>query len=255
MNDRFDIAIVGAGPAGSSAAIRLAAAGKRVVLIEKAKFPREKLCGEFISPECLDHFAELDVLDGMQLAGGVEITETIFYGRGGRGLAVPSSMFSRAHANAIGLSRAEMDLRLLERAKEVGVDVRPETSAFGLLMEDGTVAGVKIRSIGSESAILAPIVLDATGRTRALARKGDATRAKATSVAFKTHVRGVDIPDDRCEIFSYRRGYGGTNRVEGGLHNVCFIASASDVKRLGSEAERVFREVVCSNKRAALVFR
>src|SRR3954468_14284206 len=99
MSNSYDIAIVGAGPAGSSAAIRLAMAGKRVVLFEKAKFPREKLCGEFISPECLEHFTELGVLDDIQAARGVEIKETIFYGRGGRGVAVPSAMFGGVHRN------------------------------------------------------------------------------------------------------------------------------------------------------------
>jgi flavin-dependent dehydrogenase len=68
-------------------------------------------------------------------------------------------------------------------------------------------------------------------------------------------VRGVDIPDDRCEIFSYRGGYGGTSRVEGGSHNICFIVSASDVKARASDPERVLREIVCSNRRAAYVFR
>ena len=71
--DTYDVAIVGAGPAGSAAAIRLVLAGKRVVLIEKEKFPRHKLCGEFISPECLTNFDELGVLDSMRVAGGVEI--------------------------------------------------------------------------------------------------------------------------------------------------------------------------------------
>jgi flavin-dependent dehydrogenase len=252
MSDTYDIAIVGAGPAGSSAAIRLATAGQRVVLIEKAKFPREKLCGEFISPECLEHFAELGVLEGMLSAGGTQIKETIFYGRGGRGVAVPSAMFGGVHANALGLSRAEMDRRLLERARDVGVAVLDGTRASELLTTSGKVRGLKLQA---SREVIAPIVLDATGRTRALAREVDTGRSRAASVAFKTHVRGVDIPEDRCEIFSYRGGYGGTSRVEGGLHNLCFIVSSKDVKRLGSDAKRVFSEVVCSNKRAAHVFR
>lgn len=49
-SDIFDVAIAGAGPAGSSAAIHLAIAGARVLLVEEKKFPRQKLCGEFISP-------------------------------------------------------------------------------------------------------------------------------------------------------------------------------------------------------------
>jgi flavin-dependent dehydrogenase len=257
METNFDVAIVGAGPAGSSAGVRLAAAGRRVVLVEKEKFPREKLCGEFISPECLEHFSELGVLDAMQAAGGVKITETVFYGRGGRGVAVDSEWFGGVHSAALGLSRAEMDLLLLHRAKEAGVNVLENTSALDLVLEDGRAVGLKLKnSSGDDQGIAANIILDATGRTRTMARKvksGPGTKAR--SVAFKTHVRGVDIPDDRCEIFSYRGGYGGTSRVEHGLHNLCFIVSASDVKRMVSDPERVFREVVCSNRRAAFVFR
>ena len=85
MSESYDIVIVGAGPAGASAAIRLANAGRRVLLVEKEKFPRAKLCGEFISPECLEHFRELEVLESMRASGGVEISETIFYSRSGRG--------------------------------------------------------------------------------------------------------------------------------------------------------------------------
>jgi flavin-dependent dehydrogenase len=61
----FDVIIAGAGPAGSSAAIHLARAGLRVLLVEQKKFPRPKLCGEFISPECRQHFEKLGVAVAM----------------------------------------------------------------------------------------------------------------------------------------------------------------------------------------------
>ena len=81
------IAIAGAGPAGSSLAIRLAEAGFDVTLIEREKFPRHKLCGEFISPECFDHFRELGVLDRMLSAGGDHISETRFYSPSGKNVS------------------------------------------------------------------------------------------------------------------------------------------------------------------------
>ncbi|MFN0141666.1 MAG: FAD-dependent oxidoreductase [Pyrinomonadaceae bacterium] len=252
----YDIAIVGAGPAGSSAAIRLALAGKRVVLVEKEKFPRHKLCGEFISPECRDHFDELGVHDAMREAGGVEIAKTIFYSRSGKGVEVPSPDLSgvgSAHKHALGLSRAEMDMLLIARARQVGVDVFEETSVVDLLQENDTVVGVKTRARD----IRARVTLDGSGRMRILARRassGDGIR-KAEFVAFKTHVSGCGVCEDTCEIFSYRRGYGGSSRVESGLHNLCFIAAAADVKQLGSDPERVLREIVCTNKRAAEVFK
>lgn len=249
----YDVAIVGAGPAGSSAAIRLALAGKRVVLIEKEKFPRHKLCGEFISPECLTHFDELGVLNSMRAAGGIEIAKTVFYARSGRGVEVPSAWFGAEHGHALGLSRAEMDLQLLMRAREVGVDVLEETSVVDVLRNDGTVVGVKTR----ERELLASVTLDATGRTRFVARRASAGESvrKAEFVAFKTHMSGCSIAENVCEIFSYARGYGGASRIENGLYNLCFLAAADDVKSLGSEPARVVRELLCTNTRAAEVLK
>src|SRR6267143_4136682 len=122
----YDIIIAGAGPAGSSAAIHLALHGARVLLVEQKKFPRAKLCGEFISPECLKHFESLGVAERMLKAGGEHLTQTVFYSSRGRSVNVPSSWFDSQYA-ALGLSRAEMDQKLLERARMVGVEVLEET--------------------------------------------------------------------------------------------------------------------------------
>src|SRR6188472_3255882 len=106
--DKYDAVIIGAGPAGSSCAIRLAKTGLKVLLAEQKKFPRSKLCGEFISPECLAHFAELGVLDEMSRGGGVSLKRTVFYARSGRCVSVPSEWLASGSL-AIGLSRSQMD--------------------------------------------------------------------------------------------------------------------------------------------------
>src|SRR5215210_2990119 len=108
-SDSYDVVIVGGGPAGTSAAIHLAQSGVRVLLAEQKKFPRAKLCGEFISPECLDHFQRLGVTESMTGAGGALLCETLFYSRRGASVAVPSEWFGTGRAVALGLSRAEMD--------------------------------------------------------------------------------------------------------------------------------------------------
>ena len=79
----YDVIIAGGGPAGSSAAIHLTMAGARVLLVEQKKFPRAKLCGEFISPECAPHFERLGVAEQMLAAGPARLTETVFYSRKG----------------------------------------------------------------------------------------------------------------------------------------------------------------------------
>ena len=253
--NNFDVAIVGAGPAGSSAAIRLAVAGLSVLLVEEKKFPREKLCGEFISPECLTYFAELGVMSEITAAGGTDLTETVFFARNGKGVAVRSEWFGNADSLALGLSRAEMYALLLERARQAGVDVREETNAVGLIFDDEKIVGIKLKDKkGAETEVSAKLTIDATGRKRSLARrleKQSSEKSPAKSVAFKTHLRGAQVAPGTCEIYAYRGGYGGCNRVEDDLYNFCFIASAEDTRRHGSDAERMMREVVFTNKRAA----
>ena len=250
----FDVAIAGAGPAGTSAAIQLALGGARVLLIEEKKFPRPKLCGEFISPECLTHFKRLGVMDQMSAAGGASVLETVFYSRRGSSVAVPSEWFMSG-AQALGLSRSEMDHQLLQRAKSVGVTVLEDTHASRLICERDEVRGIRVKQGDESRDYEALITIDATGRTRTLARHLDPPRPNQRKgsnplVAFKAHLRNARVATGACEIYFYKNGYGGLSAVEGGVSNLCFIVAANDVRRFNSNPERVLREVVMKNSRA-----
>ncbi|HXM36500.1 MAG TPA: FAD-dependent oxidoreductase, partial [Pyrinomonadaceae bacterium] len=243
----YDVVIAGAGPAGTSAAIHLAQRGARVLLAEQKKFPRAKLCGEFISPECLDHFSQLGVSAMMASAGGARLTQTVFYSRDGRSVSVPSEWFGNQNA-ALGLSRAEMDQRLLVRAREAGVEVLEETLASGLLRDGERVTGMRLKSGDVISDVSAPVVIDATGRTRALIRhfadhKARSGRQRPSLVAFKAHLENAQVAEGTCEIYFYPGGYGGLSSVEKGLSNLCFIASAADVRANQTDAETVMKQI------------
>ena len=249
----YDVVIAGGGPAGSSLAIRLASAGMSVLVAEQKRFPREKLCGEFISPECLSHFDELGVLPDISSQSS-RIAETVFYARSGRSVEVPSKWFGPDDTVALGLSRSEMDNVLLRRAAGVGVDVCEDTAAVGILAEGEQITGIKLRvGKGDDVGVNAKLVVDATGRSRSVARYADPfekTGTRARNVAFKTHLTGADVATGVCEIYSYSGGYGGCNLVEGGKFNLCFIVSADIAKRCGSDPERALREIVSTNPRA-----
>jgi menaquinone-9 beta-reductase len=251
--ESYDIVIAGGGPAGSSLAIRLASAGLRVLVAEQKRFPREKLCGEFISPECLSHFYELGV-STLIMSQSSRFSETVFYARSGRSISVASEWFGDGDSTAVGLSRAEMDDLLLKRAGEIGVDVCEDTAAVGVLAEGETITGLRLKiPKRDEVHVAARLVVDATGRSRSIARLADPDNKaapRARHVAFKTHLRDALVQPGACEIYSYRGGYGGCNAIEDGLFNVCFIVTAADAKRLGSDADRVLREVVSTNPRA-----
>ncbi|MEK7723503.1 MAG: NAD(P)/FAD-dependent oxidoreductase [Acidobacteriota bacterium] len=251
QNLKSKILIVGAGPAGTSAAIRLAKKGFQVKLIEREKFPRHKLCGEFISPECFTHFKELGVLDKMLSKNGERISETIFYAPNGKLVNVPSEWFSQ-NETALGLSRAELDFQLLERAKQVGVEVLEETQVVGLLIENGEVLGVKTKT----DEIFADITIDATGRARVLGKLAEKqiqnpkSKIQNRLVGFKAHLKNVEMEKGRCEIYFFRGGYGGLNYVENGIGNHCFLVKASIVKEFGGDVERILNEVIFQNIRA-----
>lgn len=253
--NRFDVIIAGAGPAGSSAAIHLAAKGVSVLLVEQKKFPRPKLCGEFISPECWQHFERLGVDKNMGASGGSGLSKTVFYSRRGQSVTVPSTWFGAGRA--LGLSRAAMDTNLLQHARECGVTVLEETQATQLIVENGVVLGASLKTGASICNYFADITIDATGRTRVLARKLDTQHQKkrAGLVAFKAHLKNAVVSEGSCELYFYPGGYGGLNTIEGGLSNLCFIVSARDVRRCESNPERLVREVVSMNSRAALALK
>ena len=249
--NKFDVIIAGAGPAGSSAAIHLARSDLRVLLVEQKKFPRAKLCGEFISPECRRHFETLGVAEGMINSEPASITETVFYSTGGNNVTIPSSWFGGPAA--LGLSRALMDDVLLRRAQRCGVTVLEGATITEPVLDKNTVHGVKLKLNGDEQQHTAPLTIDATGRARILTRKLHAgeLKSKAKLIAFKVHLRNTRVAPGACEIYFYPDGYGGLSSVEGELSNLCFIISAEQVKRYHSNAELVMRELVMKNRRAA----
>lgn len=247
----FDVIIAGAGPAGSSAAIHLARNHIRVLLVEQKKFPRAKLCGEFISPECRRHFEALGVAEAMSMSGPASITETVFYSTRGHNVTIPSSWFGGP--NALGLSRAVMDDVLLRRAEACGVAVLEGATITEPLFDGTQVSGVKVKIDGREEEHRAPLTIDATGRARILKRKLNTheSRSKARLIAFKAHLRNTRVAPGACEIYFYPDGYGGLSSIEGDVSNLCFITSAEQVKRHYSDPEMVVRETVMKNRRAA----
>lgn len=233
------VAVVGAGPAGASLAIRLAAAGHAVTLVEKERFPREKLCGEFISPECFRHFADLGVREEMLSLGGAKLTVTRFFDAGGRSVAVPTRWFGHGDF-ALSLGRARMDAALLERARTAGVTVIDGARAAAAESDGDRLRSVDVKTDdGARVNVAADLFVDATGRAAALSRllekdrKAETRRARL--VAFKNHLFDVDAEPHACEIYVFDGGYGGLSPVEDGKANLCFIVKADAAKEISGD--------------------
>lgn len=257
MNSEAEVIIIGGGPAGASLAIRLAQWGLDVAVFEERRFPRHKLCGEFISPECFYHFAQFGLCERMERAGGTELRETVFYSPRGRSFVIPNEWFG---GPALGLSRARMDDLLLARARDVGARVYLQTRAIEAIEDDGRIVGVITRGADGVRQMRARLIVDATGKRRAIARKLERRGARngpsrRALIAFKAHLRSAQPARATCEIYFYRGGYGGLSPIEDGLCNLCFIVSAGDVRACAGDVPRLVRELICVNPRAAQTLR
>ena len=254
------IVVVGAGPAGAGLAIRLAAAGHKVTLVEKEKFPREKLCGEFISPECFRHFGDLGVRDEMMSLGGARLTETRFFDAAGRSVSVPTRWFGHGDF-ALSLSRARMDAALLRRARVLGVNVLEGSRLTALGADDGCISSIAIRSgDGERNDISAALYVDATGRAGTLTRlleknEEQAAPKRPALVAFKNHLVNVETDLDACEIYMFDGGYGGLSPIEDGKANLCFIVRAEKTKQIIGKTNDHIGFVAGCNARAARTVR
>src|SRR5512147_2181958 len=120
MSDQVDVLVVGAGPAGSATAFHLARHGHRVAVVDRAEFPRDKPCSEYLSPEAVRHLAAIGVLQDLERAGGQPLFGTTVFGP--RGSSVTGRFAETAvrpfRSAGLSVSRRILDARLVDAARE-----------------------------------------------------------------------------------------------------------------------------------------
>ena len=132
----IDVVVVGAGPAGAASAILLAERGWQVTLLDKAGFPRPKICGEYLSPEASRILDRLGVLKTVDQAGAQPLRGMRIVAPDGTTLdgAYPTSGAWRGYRDhALAIPREALDRILVERAKSLPVDVRERHRVTELL--------------------------------------------------------------------------------------------------------------------------
>ncbi len=202
----WDFAVIGAGPAGCAAAIGLARAGAQVGLLEKAAFPRDKLCGEFLSPEAARVLEELGCGEGFRAAQPARIERAVVVTASGTRIEFPLPR------PAWGLSRLRFDQLLAEAAAAAGARLveKAEIARTGHTLEarDGRRfrAGTVLLAAGRHS-LPHPLAPGKRGRQY---------------FGLKAHYEGEC--DGRVELYFFRGGYCGIAPVEGGRVNVCCLA-------------------------------
>lgn len=238
MIPQFDAVVIGAGPAGSAAATLLARTERRVLLIEKDRFPRNKVCGEFLSAGALPLLERLGVAREIEACGPEEIHAGRLELRGGRSVAF------RLGKPALGLSRYRLDHLLAAHAQVSGARVSFGTRVLSASSHNG---GFRIRCMteAHESEVRAAAVIGAWGRWDALDRNlgrrflGDRARYFGWSRDYENDPALAG----EVRLYAFRGGYCGLSRVEGGTVNLAGVVSASCYKRLGSRWDAVIVHV------------
>jgi flavin-dependent dehydrogenase len=231
----WDAIVVGGGPAGSASAALLARDGWRVLVIDRAHFPRRKPCAECINPAGVAALRRLGVLDRVMAAGPARLDGWRIASDGG-----PSFLgrFSGG-LHGIALPRESLDAILLDHARAAGAEVRTGVKVTDLLRdEDGRVRGV----VAGGEEIAARMVIGADGlRSIVLRRLRLLARApRLRKLALTAHVRGVPDMGGCGQVRARGRGCVGVAEVGGGLANVTVVVPAEQAHEVGGDADGYF---------------
>ncbi len=174
--------IIGAGPAGSAAAITLARAGKQVTLVDMRDFPREKVCGDGLITDSLNALQRL----------GIELPAEGYYHSKGVLMYSPNGKYCEFDTEALCYPRIDLDLRLLEAAKAAGVDFRPHYRLRRVEQADGRFGAVEFVHTESKESLTvrAEQLLLATGaRSEPLKLFGVCQRERPSAIAARAYFR------------------------------------------------------------------
>jgi flavin-dependent dehydrogenase len=216
-NRDLDVLVVGGGPAGSMAALRLAQAGRRVTLIEREHAPHHKVCGEFLSQEAIAYLSSTGIFP--HELGAVPIHSLRLF-------AGARSAETELPFTALSLSRRTLDAALLDRAADAGCIVMRGTCVERLVPEGSEW----IARLPGTAAIRAQTVFLATGKhdLHGWSRgRGD----QNDLIGFKMHWRLTPAQAQELrgwmELFLFEGGYGGLSLVEDAVANLCFVIKRS----------------------------
>ena len=208
MEVSYDLAVIGGGPAGCAAAIRAARSGKRVLLCEKGRLPRHRVCGEFVSAESHKVLVELLGRDHSLLQRPAQITcARMFVDGKCLDFDLPEAAWS--------ISRFDLDYALWQAAEVAGAECHLSTTAQSI-----SANSVRIEDQG----IAAKAVINASGRWSNL-RRTNATVNSPRWIGVKAHFSGELAPPS-TDIYFFDGGYCGVQPVDSNQINASAMVSA-----------------------------
>ena len=228
---KYDVIICGGGPAGAVCAAFCAAGGLKTLVIEKAVFPRDKVCGDCINPSCWPVLERLGVADRILALPHSKLAGVEFIGIGGRSLEYPLHASDRGE---IAVKRSLFDQVLLQRAVECGAEVRQNTTVTAVERGWKIHAGGEIFTSHS--------LVAADGRNSTVMRLLNMLPSPARErVAIQAHIPAPPDFGERVVLHFLKEGYARLHHVSAKVAiNLCLVSKPAGIPALKKWAESRF---------------
>jgi geranylgeranyl reductase family protein len=234
--ETFDVAIVGAGPAGSACSAFCALAGLRPLVLEREKFPREKVCGDCLNPSAWPVLQRLGLAERVRQLPHAILNTVEFIAIGGQKVAVD---LPSGEEGEISIKRSLLDALLLSRAREFGVQIYEET-AVTALTAGANGSDWKIET-DRGPVFAARTLVGADGRNSTVARLCNLLpRPARERVALQAHIPLPAGFGDRVVLQFLPEGYSGQAPVNRDELNLCLVSKPSNISALRRWAEQRF---------------
>ncbi len=196
-----EVIVVGAGPGGSSAAYHLARLGRRVLLLDRQRFPRDKSCGDGLTRTAVGLLAAMGVLDRLGRPQAIRGVRVLMRGKGQRDFEYPRDL--PPPQGGLVVPRLDLDEALCRHAVAAGAELWEEALARRLLYTGGVVTGVEILHQGETRRLRARVVVAADGAASRLARQAGLTDSPASAgTAIRGYYRDIVGLTEMLEIYT-----------------------------------------------------